>query len=164
MSRETQAAQAIITDLAAQVEKQKTIQYLTDLMGVIQNAYYKRGLFMPLEYDSHSRVRGDLRVHEVDGADTEICIDLYHFEGDGKPVCDGLKPCTVTFDDGTQDTGWLFCMHYCPEEPTPLLFVFSPEDERWDIDVGPECVPAGVLENIVRWIESMFNDNDNESK
>ena len=56
-------------------------------------------------------------------ADTAICIDLYHFEGDGKPVCDGLKPCTVTFDDGTQDTGWLFCMHYYTEEPTPLLFV-----------------------------------------
>ena len=70
--------------------KKKTIQYLTDLMGVIQNAYYKRGMFMQLEYDSNSGVCGDLRVHE--SSEGGISIDLYHFEGDGKPVCDGLKP------------------------------------------------------------------------
>ena len=144
--------------------KQEIIKHLTDVMGVIQNAYYKRGLFTPLEYDSNSKVRGDLRVHEVDGADTAICIDLYHFEGDGLPVCDGLKPCTITYDDGSQDKGHLYCMCYDPDDVTPLTFLFSHDEwgDGGDIDVEPESVPADVLENIVRWIESVFNDNENK--
>ncbi len=145
--------------------RKKTIQYLTDLMGVIQNAYYKRGLFMPLEYDSNSRVRGDLRVHE--GSEGGISIDLYHFEGDGKPVCDGLKPCTITYDDGSHDTGHLFCMHYDPDDVTPLVFLFSHDEygDGGDIDLDPESIPTPVLENIIRWIESVFNnENDNENK
>lgn len=143
--------------------KQKTIQYLTDLMGVIQNAYYKRGLFMPLEYDSNSKVRGGLRVHE--GSEGGISIDLYHFEGDGKPVCDGLKPCTITYDDGSHDIGHLFCMHYDPDDVTPLVFLFSHDEygDGGDIDVEPESVPADVLHNIVCWIEEVFADNQYES-
>lgn len=142
-----------------QRNKQQTIQYLTDLMGVIQNAYYKRGLFMPLEYDSNSRVRGDLRVHE--GSDSGISIDLYNFEGDGKPVCDGLKPCTITYDDGSHDTGHLFCMHYDPDDVTPLVFLLSHDEygDGGDIDVEPESVPADVLENIVKWLEGVFEDS-----
>ena len=145
--------------------KQEIIKHLTDLMGVISNAYYKRGLFTPLEYDSNSRVRGDLRVHEGGDPDkASISIDLYHFEGDGKPVCDGLKPCTITYDDGSQDTGHLFCMHYDPDDVTPLVFLLSHDEygDGGDIDVEPESVPADVLENIVRWIESVFNENENK--
>ena len=142
--------------------KQQAIQYLTDLMGVISNAYYKRGMFMPLENDSSSRVRGDLRVHE--GSEGGISIDLYHFEGDGLPVCDGLNPCTITYDDGSTDIGHLFCMHYDGnDEVTPLVFLFS-SDSVGDIDIDPEDVPAPVLENIIRWIESVFNENETPNK
>lgn len=136
------------------MSKQKTIQYLTDLMGIIANAYFKKGLFMPLEYDSNSKVLGGLRVHE--SCDCGISIDLYHFEGDGKPVCDGLKPCTITYDDGSHDIGQLFCMCYDPDDVTPLVFLFSHDDygDGCDIEIDPEDVPEDVLENIVRWIES----------
>ena len=140
------------------MDKQQTIQYLTDLMGVIANAYYKKGMFAPLEYDDHSGVRGDLRVHE--SGDAGISIDLYHFEGDGLPVCDGLKPCTITYDDGSKDIGHLFCMCYDADDVTPLVFLFSHDEygDGGDIDLEPESIPADVLENIVGWLEGMFNE------
>ena len=147
------------------MEKKKTIQYLTDLMATIQMAYYKRGMFMQLEYDSNSGVCGDLRVHE--SSEGGISIDLYHFEGDGKPVCDGLKPCTIIYDDGSHDTGHLFCMHYDPDDVTPLVFLLSHDEygDGGDIDVEPESIPAPVLENIVKWLEGVFeNENDNNKK
>ena len=161
MNREDQAAQSIIIELAAKVEKKQTIQYLTDLMGVIQNAYYKRGLFTPTPDAGPSGKRGDLWVHE--GSEGGISIDLYHFEGDGKPVCDGLKPCTITYDDGSHDTGHLFCMHYDPDDVTPLVFLFSHDEygDGGDIDVEPESIPAPVLENIVKWIEEIFEPIEN---
>lgn len=139
--------------------KQETIQYLTDLMATIQYAYYKKGLFTPLEYDSNSRIRGELRVHEVN--DCGISIDLYNFEGDGQPVCDGLRPCKITYDDESTDIGWLFCMCYDPDdENAPLVFLVSHDEwgDGGDIDVAPENVPEEALCNIIRWLESVFND------
>jgi hypothetical protein len=55
-------------------------------------------------------------------------------------------------------------MHYDPDDVTPLVFLFSHDEygDGGDIDVEPESVPAAVLENIVRWIESVFNDNENK--
>lgn len=147
------------------MNKQETINHLTDLMGVIQKDFYKRGIFMPLEFDSNSRVCGDLRVHGC--SQGGISIDLYNFEGDGLPVCDGLKPCTLTFDDGSTDIGHLFCMHYNQDDVTPLVFLFSHDEygDYGDIDVEPESVPSDVLENIVKWLEGQFHDTaDDETK
>lgn len=141
-----------------QNEKQQAIQYLTDLMATIQASYFKRGLFTPLEECSGSGICGDLWVHEgSDPNKSSVSIDLYHFGGDGKDVCEGLHGCTVTFDDGTTDTGWLFCMHYDPDDVTPLVFLFMPDPDRDDIDVEPDSVPLPVLQNITKWIESQFN-------
>ena len=149
------------------MEKKQTIQYLTDLMGVIQNAYYKRGMFTPTPDAGPSGKYGDLWVHEDgDPNKASISIDLYHFEGDGKPVCDGLKPCTITYDDGSHDIGHLFCMHYDPDDVTPLVFLFSHDEygDGGDIDVEPESVPADVLENIVKWLEGVFENENNNQK
>ena len=134
----------VIDQLNEQNEKRQTIQYLTGLMATIQAAHFKGRL--------HDR---ELRVHESGDADsTAISIDLYHFEGDGKDVCDGLHDLTITFDDGSQDTGWLFCMHYDPDGPTtPLTFLFMPDGDEEDYDIDPELVPLDVLQNITRWLE-----------
>ena len=137
--------------------KQEIIKHLTDVMGVVSNAYFKGKLGVRNGDDTggDGACCGELWVHE--GEDGHISIDLYHFEGDGKPVCDGLKPCTVTFDDGTTDTGWLFCMCYNPDEPvTPLVFVFSPDDEGCDYDIDPDDVPEDALTNITAWLEGVF--------
>lgn len=134
------------------MNKQETIKKLTDLMGVICNAYWKGKCD-----DIWSQV-GNLRVHE--SYDACISIDLYHFEGDGKDVCEGLHDCAVTFDDGTTAKGWLFCMAYNPDdEVTPLVFEFTlgdddDTDRPCDIDVDPEDVPEDVLRNVLAWLEA----------
>ena len=139
------------------MSKQETIKYLTDLMATIQAAYFKGKC-----EDVFGQV-GGLTVHESGDPDScAISIDLYNFDGDGKPVCDGLKPCTLTFDDGSTDTGWLFCMHYDPyEEETPLVFLFTPEEDG-DYDVDPEDVPEELLQDIIKWIEGLFAPNQEE--
>ena len=123
--------------------KQEIIKHLTDLMGVICNAHWK------------GREIG-VRVHESPQVSSaEISIDLYHFEGDGKPVCDGLKPCTITCDDGSTMTGNVFCMTYDPDdEVTPLVFLFTPNDNIPDIEVDPDDMPEESLKNVVAWLEA----------
>ena len=144
------------------MSKQETIQKLTDLMGVICNAYWKGRLGERNgdETGGDGACCGELWVHE--GEDGHISIDLYHFEGDGKDVCEGLHDCVVTFDDGTTAKGWLFCMAYNPDdEVTPLVFEFTlgdddDTDRPCDIDVDPECVPEDALTNITAWLEGVF--------
>ena len=141
MNREHQAAQYIIEDMAARVEKQQAIQYLTDLMATIQGAYFKGRM------EGHT-----LWVHERMDDSAAISIDLYNFGGDGKPVCEGLRPCTVTYDDRSQGKGWLYCMCYNPDDVTPLTFIFD-SDTFGDINLDPEDVHEDVLQNIAAWLE-----------
>ena len=125
------------------MSKQKTIKYLTDLMATVQMAHFKGRM------EEHP-----LWVHELNAAGAAISIDLYNFEGDGKPVCDGLKPCTITYDDNTQDSGWLFCMAYDPDDDvTPLVFLFTPDGDEGDMEIDPEDVPEEVLKNVIAWLE-----------
>ena len=119
--------------------KQETIKYLTDLMETVQMAHFK------------GREVG-VRVHE--SHDAAISIDLYHFEGDGKPVCDGLNPCTITCDDGSAMTGNVFCMTYDPDDVTPLVFQFEGGDnDTPDMDIDPDDMPEESLKNVVAWLE-----------
>ena len=121
--------------------KQQTIQYLTDLMATIQGAYFK------------GRMEGHpLWVHERTDDSAAISIDLYGFGGDGKPVCDGLKPCAVTYDDGSQGTGWLYCMCFDADDVTPLTFIFD-SDAVGDISMDAEDIQEDVLRNIAAWLE-----------
>lgn len=124
------------------MSKQEMIRKLTDLMGVVSNAYWK------------GRDSG-VRVHESPQVGSAaISIDLYHFEGDGLPVCDGLKPCTIICDDGSTMTGNVFCMCYNPDdEVTPLVFLFGPDDNIPDIEVDPDDMPLELLNNVVEWLE-----------
>lgn len=123
-----------------QNEKQQAIQYLTDLMATISGYYYK------------GRTQDSaLRIHE--GSCGGISIDLYNFEGDGKPVCDGLNPYTVTNDDGSQHPGHLFCMCYDADGWKPLSFLFSPIDFGDDYTINPEDIPTTVLRDITAWLE-----------
>ena len=58
-------------------------------------------------------------------------------------------------------------MHYDPDDVTPLVFLLSHDEygDGGDIDVEPESIPAPVLENIVKWLEGVFeNENDNNKK
>ena len=130
-----------------QNDKQQTIQYLTDLMATICGYYYKGRL-----HDA------GISIHEGSTGGT-ISIDLYNFEGDGNPVCEGLKPCTVTYDDGSTDTGHFFCMCYDPDDDiTPLVFLFSHDEygDGGDIELDPDDVPLQVLHNITAWLEQQW--------
>ena len=132
------------------MNKQETVKKLTDLMGVICNAYWK------------SREIG-VRVHE--SHDAAISIDLYHFEGDGLPVCDGLNPCTITCDDGSTMTGNVFCMTYNPDDVTPLVFQFEGGDnDTPDMDIDPDDMPEESLKNVVAWLEQEMIPAKQEAK
>lgn len=134
------------------MNKQELIKCLTDLMATVQMAYFK------------GRMEGcTLIVHEENNA--TISIDLYNFEGDGKPVCDGLKPCTITYDDNTQDSGWLFCMAYDPDDDvTPLAFLFTPDGDEGDMEIDPEDVPEEVLKNVIAWLEKAMKPQPEKPK
>ena len=136
------------------MNKQELIKYLTDLMSTIQMAYFK------------GRMEGHpLWVHEHSADGASISIDLYNFGGDGKPVCDGLKPCTITYDDNTQDSGWLFCMYYDPDDDvTPLVFLFTPDGDEGDMAIDPEDVPEGVLKNVIAWLEKAMKPQPEKPK
>jgi hypothetical protein len=123
------------------MNKQQTIQYLTDLMATIQAAYFKGRM------EGHT-----LWVHERMDDSAAISIDLYNFGGDGKPVCEGLYPCTITHDDGTDEKGHVFCMCYDSDAVTPLTFLFD-SDAFGDLDLDPEDVHEDVLQNIATWLE-----------
>ena len=130
------------------MNKQEIIKRLTDLLATISGYYFK------------GRLEGCRpQVHEHSDSGVSISIDLYNFGGDGEPVCDGLKPCTITYDDGTQDSGHLFCMIYDPDDVTPLVFLFSPEDESDDIEIDPEDMSEEVLQNILTWLEAEWESN-----
>lgn len=135
------------------MNKQETIKYLTELMSTIQMAYFK------------GRMEGHpLWVHERSDDSNAISIDLYNFGGDGKPVCEGLKPCTITYDDNTQDSGFLFCMAYDPDDITPLVFLFEPDDDRGDMEIDSEDVPEDVLKNIIAWLEKAMKPQPEKPK
>ena len=132
------------------MNKQQTIQYLTDLMVTIQAAYFKGRM------EGHT-----LWVHERMDDSAAISIDLYNFVGDGKPVCEGLKPCTVTYDDGSQGTGWLYCMCCDPDDVTPLTFIFE-SDAVGDITLDAEDIQEDVLRNIATWLDQAMQPVEQE--
>lgn len=126
------------------MNKQQTIQYLTDLMATIQGEYFKGRM------EEHT-----LWVHERMDDSAAISIDLYNFGGDGKPVCEGLYPCTITHDDGTDEKGHVFCMCYDPDAVTPLMFLFSYAEwsDKSDIEIEPSVMPTQALQNVAAWLE-----------
>lgn len=135
------------------MNKQEIIKRLTDLLSTISGYYFKGRLTGCRPW-----------VHERDEEGDGISIDLYNFGGDGEPVCDGLKPCTITYDDNSQDSGHLFCMCYDPDDVTPLIFLLSPEDEIDAIEIDPEDVSEETLQNVLTWLEEEWASNTHEHK
>lgn len=148
-----------------EVQKQEIIKRITDLMAAIQTAYYNDALGERNSDDTGGDgciTDNGLWVHECMSQESGISIDLYNFGGDGKSVCDGLNPCTVTFDDGTKQMGNVFCMTYDPdEEETPLVFQFSFDKygDGSDVDLEPDSIPIETLQNIAQWLEQMMPEN-----
>jgi len=120
-------------------DKQQAIQYLTDLVATVSN-YYLKGRIKP----------EPLRISESRLTPGQIGIDLYNFGK--KPVCDGLNFVPIYFDDGTDEQGFVFAMHYNADEPTPLTFLVDFTNLP-EVQVGPEDLPADTLQNIARWLE-----------
>lgn len=151
-----------------QRNKQQTIQYLTDLMGTIAMAYYKRGLFLPPEPGAGFGRRGQLWVHET--GEAGVSIDLYDLFDDGLPECEHLE-----FDDQTRQDGMparqrAFCISYNPdwEKQQVLLQCNDATQTEFDdsFDLALEDAPEETLRSITAWIESLLpsNENDNENK
>lgn len=116
--------------------KQETIKHLTDLMATVQMAHFK------------GRLPETIQVDETDEAG--ISIDLYNFDGDGKPVCDGL-----TFHrDCNKGLQQAFCIVYNPDEVDEQLWIkIDPIDEGNYYDLRPEDLPEEVLTAITKWLE-----------
>lgn len=127
-----------------QNEKQQAIQYLTDLMATVSN-YYLKGRIKP----------EPLRISESRLIPGQIGIDLYNFGK--KPVCDGLNFVPIYFDDGTDELGFVYAMHYNADDPTPLTFLVDFTNLP-EVQVGPEDLPADTLQNITRWLEQAAQD------
>ena len=130
------------------MSKKETIQYLTDLMATVQMAYFKGRM-----------VGHPLWVHERDEISAAISIDLYHFGGDGEPVCEGLKPCTVTMAACMVKETEICGICYNPDnEKHPLVFLADDgPDEDGDIDlydVSPDQLPEDTLRNVAAWLEA----------
>ena len=125
------------------MNKQETTKYLTDLMATVQMAYFKGRM-----------VGHPLWVHERDGHSAAISIDLYHFCGDGEPVCEGLVPCDITDDDGDTVALNVFCVCYDPDdEKRPLVFLTEDDDADYS-DAAPEQLPEETLRNVAAWLEA----------
>lgn len=142
MNREHQAAQYIIEDMAARVEKQQAIQYLTDLMATIANAHYK------------GRETGRLCIDEAEMAG--ITIDLYDFDGDGHDFVEGLNgvmPDHSAHGVEEKESGRVYCVGYDPDDEEPLFFQFAPDDGSDDYAILPDTLPADLLERIAAWLE-----------
>lgn len=152
--------------------KQQDIQYLTDLMGTIAAAYYKKGLFSPPEgeedLDPGFGRCGRLWVHET--GEAGISIDLYDLFGDNLPKCENLE-----FDDQTHQEGMparqhAYCISHDPDWEGEQVLLLCNEagvnefDDSFDLALGD--VPEETLHSIIRWIESLLpsNQNDNENK
>lgn len=126
------------------MNKQETIKYLTDLMGVAQMAHFK------------GRPLG-VEVNEVSSDDpAAIGIDLvdYGNGGMGKSVCKSLESCTITRDDRKM-TGRVYCLLYNPEdEGHELTFGFmGRSDDTPDLDLQPDELPEKVLTDVTEWLE-----------
>lgn len=131
--------------------KQETIKYLTDLMGTIQMAYYKGKLGNEIE-----GYVGDLRVHET--GEAGVSIDLYHFEGDGLPVCEGLDFDAVCPADMQLIHQQAYCISYDPDwEEHPVLIQCDDQtgsDDSFELTL--DNVPEDTLKHITAWIESQM--------
>lgn len=113
------------------------VNHLRDIMETIC-AYHYKGYHL------------GVRVHES-GA-VGISIDLYNFEGDGEPVCDGL-----TFKyEGMENLQRAFCVIYDPDwEDAPLrVLCFDDKGDGDDYDELPENLPDTVLNAIIQWLET----------
>ena len=127
-----------------QNDKQQAIQYLTDLVAKVSN-YYLKGRIKP----------EPLRISESRLTPGQIGIDLYNFGT--KPVCDGLNFVPIYFDDGTDEQGFVFAMHYNADDPTPLTFLVDFTNLP-EVQVDPESLPTDTLQNIARWLEQAAQD------
>ena len=130
-------------------KKQQVIENLTELVAKVQQAYFA------------GKMEGQpLWVHEHLDDTKGISIDLYHFEGDGKPVCEGLKPCTLTTGETVSE---VFCMTFDPAwENGVLKLLVSPEEDEPDYDVQPEVLPEDALENITVWLQGQIQLGEND--
>lgn len=125
------------------MSKQKTIKYLTDLMATVQMAHFKGRM-----------TRCPLIVHEEKDYTAAICIDLYHFGGDGKPVCEGLT-FRLADADAIQGVITPFAICYDPDdEKHPLTLTCTVEGDDDAFDITPAYLPTVVLERIAKWLEA----------
>lgn len=137
--------------------KQETIKYLTDLMGLIQNAYFSGRLGERNGDDTCGEgvIHGELWVREdIDLHSPAINIDLYDFGGTGKDFVEGLQGVTPYHGEDTESkTGWVYNIGYNPDDEHPLYFDFSPDDESDDYTILPETLPEDLLKRIAAWLE-----------
>lgn len=153
INREHQAAQYIIEDMAARVEKQQTIQYLTELMATIANAHYK------------GRETGSLCIDEA--GMSGIAIDLYDFDGDGHDFVEGLNGVVPDHSAHGVDekvSGWVCNIGYDPDDEEPLCFMFCPGGDGDDYTILPDTLPADLLQNIAAWLEQAMQPVEQEEK
>ena len=134
-------------------KKQQVIENLTELLAKVQQAYFAGKM------EGHP-----LWVHEHLDDTMGISIDLYHFCGDGEPVCDGLTSLSLTLEAGAKGKADVFCMVYDPQEEHRLVFLIEPDDDELPdtMDVLPTVLPEQALENVYVWLQGQIQLGEND--
>ena len=131
--------------------KQISIQ-LTNLMAAISAAFYRS---KPADMTECNV--GELRVHQNDSG-KGISIDLYNFEGDGLPVCEGLDFDAVCPADMQMIHQRAWCISYDPDwEEHPVIIQCSDITGTDDsLDLTLDYVPEEVQQRIITWLKSQL--------
>lgn len=139
--------------------KQISIQ-LTNLMAAISAAFYRS---KPADMTECNV--GELRVHQNDSG-KGISIDLYNFEGDGLPVCEGLDFDAVCPADMQMIHQRAWCITYDPDwTGYPVLVLCSDttgQDD--DFELNLDGVPEEVQRTITRWLQGRLPEEMNNLK
>jgi len=127
-------------------KKQLVIERITQMMADIHRAYINEEMF-----------KQPLWVHQSMSGNHCISIDLYHFGGDGHPVCDGLKPCPVAMADGKSEAGDVFCMSYDTNRTPRLVFLYEPiARDAALVETDADTLPEVALQNVAAWLKGQM--------
>jgi hypothetical protein len=128
-------------------------EQLTALMAAICEAFYKTK-----PADVRECPIDGLRVHQSN--DKGVSIDLYHFEGDGLPVCEGLDFDALCPADMQLIHQRAWCVSYDPDwEGYPVEVLCSDTTGTDDdFDLNLDWVPEEVQQTIYNWLKGQFTN------
>lgn len=145
MNREDQAAQSVISELAAKAEKQQAIQQLTELVAHLEEAREcSRNLGRMYEF-MHEDEKGRLMVR------------FFRKSRDEARQPGGMYRCLVRWGDVWMLEDCYSMVYDHNDEQHPLKFLFAYFYTNQNLYVMPEQLKASTLHGIIDWIKKTIN-------